>query len=272
MASMTGSARRAKDHSGVKVLGRAGMACFGLVYLIVAYLAVRVAVGGGGQEADQTGALSEISSTTFGSVVLWVLAVGLLAFGVWQLLMAAFSFQWVEEGRKRTFKRIGAAVRGVVGLSLGVASIRFATGGGSQGGDDKQQELTAKLLELPAGRFLVGAVALVVIGAGVASIVSGFRKSFMDDLDTGELPSGSRTWVERLGMVGHIAKGIGIGIVGVLLGFAAVDSNAGEAGGLDKALRTLADQPFGTVLLIAVALGFAAFGAYCLAAAKAHRT
>ncbi|WP_374201907.1 DUF1206 domain-containing protein [Actinokineospora sp. PR83] len=272
MANMSGTARRAQENTGVKVLGRVGMACFGLVYLIVAYLAVRIAVGGGGQEADQTGALSEISSTTFGAAVLWVLAVGLFAFGVWQLLMAAVSYHWVEEGRKRTFKRIGAAVRGVVGISLGVASIRYATGGGSQGGDDKQQEWTAKVLELPAGRFLVGAVALVVIGVGVASIVSGVRRSFMKDLDTSELPAGSRTWVERLGMVGNIAKGVGIAIVGVLLGFAAVDSNAGEAGGLDKALRTLAEQPFGTALLIAVALGFAAFGAYCLAAAKAHRT
>ncbi|WP_235926051.1 DUF1206 domain-containing protein [Actinokineospora pegani] len=271
-SSIAGGARRAQDNGGIKVLGRVGMACFGLVYLIVAYLAVQVAVGGSGQQADQTGALSEIASKPFGAVLLWVLAIGLLAFGVWQLLMAATSFHWVEEGAKRTVKRLGAAGRGVVGISVAIASIRIATGSGSQGGDSKQQEMTGKLLALPAGPVIVGVVALVVIGVGVASIVSGVRKSFMKDLDTSELPNGSRRWVEKLGMVGHIAKGVGIAIIGILLGFAALNSDAGEAGGLDAALRTLAGQPFGTALLIVVALGFAAFAAYCLAAAKAHRT
>ncbi|PPK67958.1 DUF1206 domain-containing protein [Actinokineospora auranticolor] len=272
MATATDAGRRARDHGTVKVLGRVGMGCFGAVYVIVAYLAVQVAVGGGGQEADQTGALQEIAGTSFGAVVLWVLAVGLLAFGVWQLLMAGFSFQWVDKQHKRIFKKIGAGVRGVVGISLAIAAIRIATGSGSQSGDQKQKEMTGQLMELPAGRLLVGFGALVVIGAGVASIVSGVRKSFMHDLDPSELPNGSRRWVERLGMVGYAAKGVGIGIIGVLLGAAAIDSDAGEAGGLDSALRTLAEQPFGTALLIAVALGFAAFGIYCFAAARAHRT
>ncbi|GLZ37510.1 DUF1206 domain-containing protein [Actinokineospora sp. NBRC 105648] len=272
MTSAANTARQAHDNSAVKVLGKAGMACYGAVYVIVAYLAVQVAVGGGGQQANQTGALQEIAGTPFGAVVLWVLAVGLLAFGLWQLLMAAFSYQWIEQGRKRVFKKIGAVVRGVVGISLGISAIRIASGSGGQNGDQKQKEFTARVMELPAGRILVGIIALVVIGAGVASIVSGVRKSFMKDLDTSELPSGTQRWVRKLGMIGYIAKGVGIGIVGILLGIAAIDAKPGEAGGLDSALRTLAAQPFGTFLLIAVALGFAAFGAYCFAAARAHRT
>ncbi|GAA3007482.1 DUF1206 domain-containing protein [Actinokineospora diospyrosa] len=267
---MSTAVHTAHHNDAVKGLGRAGMACYGVVYVIVAYLALQVAFGGGGQEADQTGALQEIASTSFGAVVLWVLAVGLLAFGVWQLLMAAFSYKWHEEGRKRTFKRIGAAVRGFVGISLGIAAIRTATGSGTQSGDQKQKQMTAELMALPAGRVIVGLLALVVIGAGIASIVSGFRKSFMKDLETSQLPKSH--WVERLGQVGYIAKGLGIAIVGVLLGFAALDANASEAGGLDSALRTLADQPFGTVLLVVVAAGFASFGIYAIAAAKAHRT
>ncbi|WP_018684356.1 DUF1206 domain-containing protein [Actinokineospora enzanensis] len=270
--AVTQKARNAPDQRVIKTLGRVGMGCYGAVYGIIAYLAVRVAVGGGGQEADQTGALAEIASTPFGAVVLWVLAVGLLAFGVWQLLMAAFSFEWVEQGHKRVLKKISAGVRGVVGISLGIAAIRIATGDGAQSGDQKQQEMTARLMELPAGRLLVGFGSLIVIGAGVASIVAGIRKSFMRDLDPGELPGGTRRWVEWLGVIGYAAKGVGIGIVGVLLGTAALDDNAGEAGGLDSALRTLAGQPFGTVLLIVVAVGFAAFGGYCFAAARAHRT
>jgi hypothetical protein len=62
------------------------------------------------------------------------------------------------------------------------------------------------------------------------------------------------------------------GIVAVLIGFAALSSDAGKAGGLDAALRTLAAQPFGPFLLAAVALGLAAFGVYCFAAAKSHKS
>jgi hypothetical protein len=58
----------------------------------------------------------------------------------------------------------------------------------------------------------------------------------------------------------------------MLLGLAAIRSNPGEAGGLDAALRTLAAQPFGTFLLIAVAIGFAAYGIFCFAAARSHRS
>nr|WP_084468025.1 DUF1206 domain-containing protein [Actinokineospora inagensis] len=246
------------------------MACYGAVYVIIAYLAVQVAFGSGGQEADQTGALAKVAETPFGAILLWVLAVGLLAFGGWQLLMAAFSFQWIEAGRKRLSKRVGAGIRGVVGISLGIAAIRIATGSGQQSGDQKQKELTARLLELPAGRVIVGIVALAVIGGGIGSIVAGIRKSFMKDLETTRLPK--PRWVEKVGMTGYIAKGTGIGIVGILLGIAAIDANPAKAGGLDAALRTLANQPFGTALLIIVAAGFAAFGLYCFAAARAHRT
>lgn len=255
------------------VFGRAGMVCYGVVHVIVAYLALRVATSGSGQQADHSGALEEVASTFFGAVTLWVLGIGLIAFALWQLFLAAVGYTWRGKKRTRVLKRIGALVRAVIGLSVGVASIRLAIGdGGGEDSTQKQQTFTAELLELPAGRFLVGVVAAAVIWFGVAGIVSGVRRSFMKDLDTSELPAGSQHWVRRLGMIGYPAKGLAISIIGMLLGLAAIRSNPGEAGGLDAALRTLAAQPFGTFLLIAVAIGFAAYGVFCFAAARSHRS
>lgn len=268
---MSGSASAARHSKPVQVLGRVGQICYGVVHLLIAYLALQVAFGDSGKEADQHGAIETIAQGGFGKAILWVVALGLLAFGVWQLLLAATSYQWIEEGRKRTTKRIGAAVRGVVGLALGSYSIKIAVGSGGKSSDSSQQEMTAKLMSLPAGRVLVGIVALVVIGAGVAQVVTGVRKSFMKDLDVSELPTGTQQWVRRSGVVGYIAKGVAIGVVGILIGTAALDSNAGKAGGLDAALKTLGAQPFGVVILVAVALGFAAFGVYCFGAARAQR-
>jgi hypothetical protein len=273
-SSPANTARSVKNSSAMIVLGRAGMACYGIVYVIVAYLALRISFGDNGKQADQKGALQEIAATTFGDVMLWVLGIGLLAFGPWQLLLAAVSYQWRTPKRKRTTKRIGAAIRGITGLALGVAAIGIVTGSGSGSGsgNEKEQTFTAKVLELPVGRLLLGVIALVVIGFGAASVYSGARRSFMKDLDTSELPSGTRSWVAGIGMVGYIAKGVAVGIVGVLLGIAALHRNPGQAGGLDAALRTLAGQPFGSVLLVVMAIGFAAFGGYCFAAAKSQRT
>lgn len=247
------------------------MVCYGVVHIIVAYLAVRVAFGDS-EQADQKGALQEIGATSAGAVLLWVLTVGLIAYGLWQLMMAAVGYRWVTKKSKRTRRRIACVARAVIGFSLGLYAGRLATGsGGGESGDQGQQEWTAKLMSLPAGRVLVGIVALVVIGVAIAEIRRGIKKSFEQDLDMHDLPTGTQTWVRRLGTFGYIAKGAVLGIVGILLGIAAFQAQPEEAGGLDRALKTLAAQPFGSVALVVVGIGLAAFGVYCIAAARAHK-
>lgn len=266
------SAHRAKNSKVAQGLGRAGMVCYGLVHVIVAYLAVRVAFGDSGEQADQKGAVQEIGSGSFGAVILWVLAIGLLAYGGWQLMQAAVGYQWVTKKSKRTRRRIAAVVKAVFGIALGIYAIRLVTGSGGGGsGNQQQQEFTAKLLSLPAGQILVGIAAAVVIGVAISQIRKGVKKKFLDDLDMHDLPSGTQHWVTRLGVFGYVAKGVVVGIIGVLLGFAAFQSNSQEAGGLDRALKTLAAQPFGAVALVVVGVGLAAFGVYCFAAARAHK-
>lgn len=266
------SAQRAKNSKLAQGLGRAGMVCYGLVHVIVAYLAVRVAFGDSGEQADQKGAVQEVGSGSFGAVLLWVLAIGLLAYGGWQLMQAAIGFRWVTKEGKRTRRRIAAVVKAVIGVALAVYAIRLVTGSGGGGsGNQQQQEFTSTLLSLPAGQILVGIVAATVIGIGISQIRKGVKKKFVDDLDMHDLPRGTQRWVTRLGTFGYIAKGIVVGIIGVLLAFAAFQANSREAGGLDRALKTLAAQPFGTAALVVVGVGLAAFGVYCFAAARAHK-
>ncbi|HEV7646945.1 MAG TPA: DUF1206 domain-containing protein [Actinophytocola sp.] len=250
------------------------MVCYGVVHLLLAYLAVRVATGDKSEQADQKGAIQEVGSTAFGGFLLWVLGIGLIAYGLWQFLMAAKSFQWVTKKGKRTRRRISAAARGVVGVALGVTSIGYVLGSSGSGGSggDQQQTWTAKVLSWPAGPFLVGVVALVIIGVAIGVAARGIRKSFLSDLDMTDLPRGTRQWVRRLGVFGYVAKGVTFCIVGILIGIAAIQHDPEQAGGLDAALKTLANQPFGTVALFVVALGLAAYGVYCFAAAKAHKS
>jgi hypothetical protein len=264
------TAQRGEKTDTAQVLGRVGMACYGLVHLVLAYLALQVAFGSG-EQADQKGALQEIGSTAFGQVLLWVLALGLVAFGLWQFMMAAVGYTWVSGG-KRTRKRIGAGARGVVVIALGFSAFKIATGSGSGGSSSQtQQEFTAKLLQLPFGPALVVIAAAAVLGVAIAAVVKGVKKKFLEDLDMSDLPGKTKRWVGWLGTAGYVAKGVVFAIVAILLAIAGFNADPGKAGGLDAALKTLAAQPFGTALLTVVALGLAAFGAYCFGAAWAHK-
>ena len=70
------------------------------------------------------------------------------------------------------------------------------------------------------------------------------------------------------GKVGYIAKGVAIAIVGGLFCYAAVTHDAKKSGGLDQALQTVREQPFGQVLLVVIAAGIACYGLFCFARAK----
>jgi hypothetical protein len=50
-----------------------------------------------------------------------------------------------------------------------------------------------------------------------------------------------------------------------------VQFDASKANGLDPALKGLAGQPFGMILLAIVAVGLAAYGVFCFFDAKYHR-
>ncbi len=264
------TAERGEKSNTAQVLGRAGMACYGVVHLVIAYLALQVAFGDS-EQADQKGALQQIGSTAFGQILLWIVAVGLILFGLWQFLMAATGYEWVSGG-KRTRKRIGAAARGVVVILLGITAIRIATGSGGGGSSNqKQQEFTAELLKLPAGPALVVIAAACVLGVAIAAGVKGAKKKFLQDLNTSELPGKAQRWIGTIGTIGYLAKGVVLAIVAILLAIAGFTADPNKAGGLDAALKTLSAQPFGTVLLIVVALGLAAFGVYCFGAARAHK-
>jgi hypothetical protein len=266
-----GSAQQLENSRALQFLGRFGDVCYGVVHLVVAWLALQVAFGSH-QEADQQGAVTTIAAQPFGAVLLWLLAIGLIAFGLWQLLAAAVSFQWISPEGKRTRKRLGVAGRALAVLGIASFTVKLLASGQKSGSSNtKPQELTASLMSLPAGRILVGIAGLVVLGFAANTAWRGIKRKFTEDWDTNRLSGKARRTAELVGSVGFVAKGVAFGIVGALIGYAGFTHNAAEAGGLDKALKTLAAQPFGMVLLVVVALGFVAFAGYLFADARARR-
>ncbi|MEJ2870012.1 DUF1206 domain-containing protein [Actinomycetospora sp. OC33-EN08] len=254
---------------GVELLGRVGLVAYGLVHLLVGGIAVQIALSGGGQ-ADQQGALGAIAAEPFGVVVIVVIVLGLLAFGVWQGLAAATGFRWTS-GWDRTEKRIGSGARAVAVLGVAFLGVRLLLTGSSGSSTGGSQQATAGVLALPGGRILVGLAAVVVLVAAGATIWTGLQRGFLEELDRSRLPSWAREPLVWLGVAGHALRGLAFAVMGVLIGLAALTADPSRAGGLDAALKTLAGQPYGVFLLLAVALGFLAFGLYLFAEARARR-
>ncbi len=268
---MSTTANQVRRHPAVQTLGRIGMVFYGAVHLVIAWLAAQVALGDTAEKTDSKGALAEVAQTPMGPVLLWALTIGLFLFALWQVAEGLAGYTYVRERRKRLGKRVGAGARAVTATAIAVGALQFARGEGSTDSTGKQQELTAKVLALPFGQWLVGAVAAGIAVIAVIVFRKGVKKSFERDLDMSELPAGSRRFVERAGRIGWIGKGAAYGLIAVLVGLAAVNADPERSGGMDKALHDLAAQPYGPLLLAFIALGLAAFGVYCFAAAKAHR-
>jgi hypothetical protein len=218
-----------------------GLIAYGVVYLLVAWISLQLAWGNSSEEASQQGALQELADKPLGTALLWVVALGLFALVLWKALELAYGYLDTEE-------KVSSAGRLGMYLFLGVSAIRVAVGSGGSG-KGGQESMTAKLLENGAGRVLVVLIGLVIVGVGVRQLYKAYTKKF-------------RTTV-RLGRFGYAAKGVAFFVVGALFAWAAIDHDLSKAGGLDTAMRTIKDQPFGTGLLTIMALGLACFGVYC---------
>jgi hypothetical protein len=249
----------ALDH-GVRV----GLVAYGIVHLLVAFTAIGLVLGDPGK-ADQQGALSQLARTPGGGIALWVVAGGLFCLVVWQAFEALLGHA-SSDGAEKLGKRVASATKAVVYLVVGLSALQKAMG--SSSGSSGTDSTTAQVMSAPGGRLVVGAVGLTVVGVGVFLVWKGISERFTKDLDSEATLKNRRTPIVWLGKAGYVAKGVALGVVGVLFTTAAVQFEAKESGGLDQALKTLLEQPFGGALLGLVAAGLAAFGLYCFAWAR----
>ena len=250
-----------------KWLARVGLASYGIVHLLVAWLALQVAMGDN-SKADKTGALKTVAANPAGAVLLWVITIGLAAFVLWQLVEAIWGHQ--SAGEHRTRKRLTNLGEALLFGYLAFTSGRLAASG-SAPGDSDQASLVAKVLAEPYGKALVALAGLAVIAIAALVVRHGYSKRFVEELDLSTAPPATQRTVLRLGQVGYMAIGAVYGIAGFLVVVAALRSDPSKATGLDTALKTLAAQPYGVLLLVVVAIGLAAFGVYCLFDARYRR-
>ena len=251
-------ARQAKPW--LERLARLGFLSKGAVYLTIGLLAFQAAFGTGGQTTDTQGAVQTIARQPFGQVLLAILSLGLVSYALWRFMQAVLNPEG-RSGAKGVVARSAFLVSGLIHLALAVSAIGLLIGSGSSGGST-EQGVTARLLAVPFGRWLVGVVALAVIAAGLFQLFRAYKASFRKALKLGEMSRTESTWATRAGRVGYAARGVVFVLMGIFFMQAALQADASEARGLGGALDALREQPYGPYLLGGVALGFILYSVY----------
>jgi hypothetical protein len=158
------AAREAVDSGPIRTLGRVGLAAYGVVHLLIAWLALRIATGGGAK-ASKSGALRTIAEQPAGRLLLWVIAAGLAALTLWQAAEAAWGHRR-RQGRRRTVQRLVSAGEALLAGVLAFSAGRVAAGGSADTSDEKAG-LVDRALDLPGGQLLVAAAGLAVVGVSL---------------------------------------------------------------------------------------------------------
>ena len=261
------------EHPGAVKIGRAGWFAKGVVYCIAGILALSIAAKAGGwtdstsatgnQEASPIGAIKTVAGSGGGTVLLWLLAIGMLLYAAWRVVSALLPG---GTDAKAMAHRIGYIASAVMYTTFAFSAIMLARQPQTApDGNKKVTDISSTLMAHSFGRVLIGAVGVIVIGVGLYRMSKGFKMDVEDELDMSGASAGWRKWIERLGAIGEVGRGIGFSLVGFFLVRAAVRYDANDATGLDGALRRLVLESWGLFIVVIVGIGFAAYGVFCLA-------
>jgi hypothetical protein len=265
----SGKAEQAGDSTSLEMVARAGLIAYGVVHLLIGWLAVQIAWSASdSKSADTSGALKTLASQPFGRILLWLVAIGLVALALWQASEAIWGYRNTD-GAERARKRLASGASAVIYAALGFSAASFALGSGTSS-SQSQKHATSGVLAWPGGRVIVVVAGLIIIGVGVAHVIKGVQKSFAEEIDTSPMSPAARKGVAHLGQIGYIAKGVALGLVGGLLSYATLTADR-QKQGLDGAMQTILAQPFGKFLLTAAALGFVAFGVFAILQSRYRR-
>jgi hypothetical protein len=252
------------------LLARIGFAARGLVYIVIGWLALDVALHGG-ETTDNQGALGTLADAPMGHILLAVCALGFAGYAVWRLTEAITDPENRGHSLKGKFERLGYAVSGIAHIMLATAAGRLALAQAPKQhgspGDASAESWSAWLLEQPGGVLLLVLVGLLFLVVAAAQALKAYKARF-DELD-GDVPAPH--YVRWIGRGGYAARALVFSIIGWFVISAALNDDANRAGGLGEALERLRAQDEGALILGVVAFGLGLFGLFSLIEARYRR-
>ena len=245
---------------------RAGLVARGISYAVIGVLALKLAVGSGGETTNQRGALMTIAEQSLGRALLIAMTVGLAGYAVWRLVRAAIGHGTQDEDSAAA--RVGGAVSGLAYAGLCVTAVQILVGASSSGGVNSPRRTTGGVLDWTGGTTIIAILGAILVGVALYQGYLGISRKFLKDSKTWEMSYAVKRAFTAIGVFGHLARMVVFGLVGYGLVKAAIDYNPRSAVGLDGALSKLSHYSYGPVLLGIVAAGLIGFALYSMADAR----
>ena len=248
-----------------------GYAAKGVIYFLIGILAIEAAILPEKKAAGTYNALKHLSVQPLGSIILCILGVALFGYVLRRLLQAI-----IYPGHDRGFGFTNVMQRtGYIMSSLSYAGVAYSAISivlhlGKY--NDHIQEWVEQLFNhVIAGEVIVFAAGIGVAGVGLGYLYGAYTGSYVSQFASPTIDKRLEYCARWLGKIGIAARGIAFAITGICLILASVSSDSGLAGGLQKAFRVLAEQPFGWLWLGLIGCGFIAYGIYMFVAARYRR-
>lgn len=272
MTATTSDSTGTDQSDWTEVLARAGLVARGVVYFLFGFIAAQLAFTGSteGEQASTTGAFGELAEKPFGQILVGLVAAGLLCWAAACAVAALLGRNGAEPGESETSDRVKDAGRAVLSLLLVATAVAvLVQGGGGGGGSGQQRRFTARLMDAPFGRILVGAVGVALIGLGIYRLTKAWKQDHLDRVNLAKAPSWAPDRLLKvLGMAGEVGRGLVFAVLGGFVVKAAIEHQPDESRGIDSALRELAGGGPSRFLLIAIALGVISYGLWTLVEAR----
>jgi hypothetical protein len=238
----------------------------GVIYATIGLLAMREALGVGGATTGVSGAMRGMGPHPLDTVLLVVLATGLVGYAMWKLVQGITDPDAKGSAAHGILRRVGYMGSGVIhgGLAFTAAQSIF----GAEDTSEDAMALAAMAYQPPLGRILVGLVGLIVIGVSLYQLYAAYGARFREDLHLNRMSNAEERWVTFAGRVGTTARAIAIGVAGAFVVLAAYQSDPSEVRGLGQALETIQNQPSGSYMLGSVGAGLIVYGVFMLLVAR----
>ncbi len=269
-ADARSAGRRATHSPAFEVLARVGFVARGVIYATIGLLAIQVAIHSSNEKTNQRGAMQTIEKQPFGHWLLIAVAVGLGGYALWRFVQAFFGHGPEGGGDSSKTGRVIAASSGVCYAVMCALAVAILLGSSSQSSSSPHKS-AAGLLGWPGGQWIVGVAGAIFLAVALFQGYKGLTRKFLEEDKTEQMGPTARRWVTVIGVVGHLARMVAFGLIGIFVVKAALDYAPSKAVGLDGALSRLAHQTYGTALLFVVAAGLVAFGLYSITDARYRR-
>jgi hypothetical protein len=262
--------RRRPSDRVIEGLARVGYGARGFVYLSAGALTLLAATDHMGDAAGSTGAVGWLAQQAYGPLWLVLLGSGLWAFVAWRVVQSVFDADHQGHDLKGILVRIGQGSSAVFHGLLAATVFEYLDEFGGAAAEAAEQvaenrDKAEMLLALPMGQWLLVAAGLAVLALGIGNMVRAVRDDFTDSL---ACSADLCRKLSPLARIGYGARGFAHLPLAAFVILAGLRAEPGAVTSLGEALDALEQQPGGSWMLGATAVGLMAFGAFAFVEAR----